>query len=620
MRLKKHPVYRQLAIVSILVGSLSTIVGCTHSDSRQAGLSERSASDKADTLTREQMIEQILTASNEHWSLDFGHNDEGRIDAVFETLLSQTDSANIAKQHNVAEITQLLSYLRSYYYFSSELELNEKQKGQLNQVLLNLSNLPEFYKNEESALRLQEGYLVTLYLFYIDKSMHSMVAEHRTNLIKILKQFNVVDIDKMSEQQKFTAWESVRTIAFLAYEARRNEEMKKSLVNDSQLVDALLDFSHSRVKNDWLFEHAIWVTAYLHVISEEKEAEAIDKAVMKLVDNADFLSAKDRKFIFSNRYLVNSYRDTDNCNDEFKGRCVIEPIDVALPVNHQCSDSLFIRASQMSESELKTSCDKLTSQETFFHELLNTQHQPTADDLNTSLRVIIFNNYSQYNRHGQLLFNIGTNNGGMYIEGKPEKKGNQATFYSYEAYWKRPDFSVWNLNHEYVHYLDGRYVKYGAYGHFPDSLVWWSEGMAEYISQKNDNPKALKLLSETESKDWPDLQTIFSTKYSDGQERTYRWSYFSVRYLADFDRKNYQLLAKHLKENDFSSYKSLLSKLATKHQPEFAKWLQVQRSEYKPEKEVKMAKARTLYRYLYRDYLMPEAIQYSEKHRHIDAY
>ncbi len=42
---------------------------------------------------------------------------------------------------------------------------------------------------------------------------------------------------------------------------------------------------------------------------------------------------------------------------------------------------------------------------------------------------------------------------------------------------------IWNLNHEYTHYLDGRYDTYGDFSAgqtVPD--IWWIEGFAEYVS------------------------------------------------------------------------------------------------------------------------------------------
>ena len=560
------------------------------------------------------LISDITSSSSDIWSLEFAHYQEGRLDAVIQHI---DDYAQ--QPERLKELNQLLYYLRAYNYFAAEIELTEGQMEKLNRALHETTKSKEFYTNTEVGLRLQENYLVALYLYFSNKKLHARVIEHRPNLIKILKQFASVDSTNLSEQAKYTLWEAFRAAAFLGYEARRGKDMQASLTADKKLADTLIAITRHQKQNNWVFQHGIWATAYLHNVSEDKDAETIDAQVMRIFDNADFLTDDQKKFMFSNRYLVNSYRVQDECQEEFADRCVLPTIDEALPINHKCSDSLFIRANQMTPDELATSCEKMTSQESFFHELLDTKKQPTGDDLNKSLRVVIFDNYTQYNQYGSLTFNIHTNNGGMYIEGDPSKAGNQATFYSFEAFWKRPEFSVWNLNHEYIHYLDGRFVKYGAFGHFPSKLVWWSEGLAEYVSKGDENPQAFKLLKDTPMQEWPTLEEEFATTYQDGLDRTYRWSYQAIRFLAETDRANFRALANHLKQNDFASYESLLNELAQKHQPAFLKWQQNHLANYQPESKTKRKKPRNLYRYLYRDYLMPEEIKYTEQHRHIDA-
>ena len=44
---------------------------------------------------------------------------------------------------------------------------------------------------------------------------------------------------------------------------------------------------------------------------------------------------------------------------------------------------------------------------------------------------------------------------------------------------------VWNLQHEYVHHLDGRFNLAGNFGDdqvFSHKTIWWTEGLAEYVS------------------------------------------------------------------------------------------------------------------------------------------
>ena len=215
-----------------------------------------------------------------------------------------------------------------------------------------------------------------------------------------------------------------------------------------------------------------------------------------------------------------------------------------------------------------------------------------------------FKNWSQYNAYGQLLFDIQTDNGGMYIEGTPSKPGNQATFFAYRQFWIEPEFAIWNLNHEYVHYLDGHFVKYGGFGHFPNKMVWWSEGLAEYVSKGNDNPSTLEVIKRDIEKA-PTLEEIFATEYKDGQDRTYKWSYMAIRFLAENHHDDFVQLSKYLKTDYFEGYELLLGKLS-KHQQQFSLWLNDQVAAFEDNTLKAPAKINKLDRYGYRDYLTPK--------------
>jgi microbial collagenase len=238
---------------------------------------------------------------------------------------------------------------------------------------------------------------------------------------------------------------------------------------------------------------------------------------------------------------------------------------------------------------------------------------PVANDFNEKLRVVIFKDAAQYNKYGQLTFDIHTDNGGMYIEGTPQNPENIATFYSYEHFWIRPEFGVWNLNHEYVHYLDGRFVKYDTFNHFPSNLVWWSEGLAEYISKRDDNPKAFKLLVENEQ--WPSLLEIFNTEYKDGTDRVYQWGYLAVRFMVENHIDQYRQMAHYLKTDYFDGYKKLLDQSGKQYDDEFAQWLTVHKNNFtavKTEKNKK--KPRQFYRYTYKNYLKPSYLVEDKNH------
>ncbi|WP_170940585.1 collagenase [Pseudoalteromonas sp. NBT06-2] len=514
-------------------------------------------------------------------------------------------------KYNNQELDSLLYYLRGFSYYADIKQVPDASWLQLEQALssVNTSGLLNF--NNDRNARLVEHYAVALYRFYNQDILSIKVAPHLNTLSQLVQQ----PITSQSTPSQYAKWEVIRAMAFLTYEAKNNKVLTDTILATKNWLPSLKSLTQ---QVGWQSEHALWALAYQHKILDEKAKKQLDSDVWQLVDNLK-LALNKKQFLFSQRYLVNSFRGLSECKSDFEGKCSLPTIDEALPITHQCSDSLFIRANEMNKTQLETSCNKLTSQESEFHTLLNTHNQPAANDHNHSLRVVIFDNYSQYNQYGQMVFDIHTDNGGMYIEGTPSDPDNQATFYSYEVFWQRPNFKVWNLNHEYVHYLDGRFSKYGSFGHFPSHLVWWSEGLAELISRQETNPKAYQEAKETAKEEWPTLEDIFATTYNDGSERVYKWSYLAINYLSQVDIEGVQALSQHLKNDFFAGYKTQLETLAQEHQTGFVQFLDEQlENEAHKDLEVKKDKSpRKLYRYLYRDYLMPKNLVLTQKHRHI---
>ncbi|WP_160154236.1 collagenase [Microbulbifer sp. ALW1] len=249
-------------------------------------------------------------------------------------------------------------------------------------------------------------------------------------------------------------------------------------------------------------------------------------------------------------------------------------IDQVLPIQHSCSSTLKIRAQDMSASQLNATCADLSAGEALFHQRLQTNQVPVPDDYNTDLRVVVFDDYSQYDSYGYALFGISTNNGGIYIEGTPSTPGNQASFYAHEASWLRPEFAIWNLEHEYVHYLDGRFIAYGGFNHYPGNMVWWSEGLAEYLSLGNSNPEAIEVARNHKPRHRkPSLASVFDTTYRDKTDQVYRWSYLAIRFLFEHHYDEVIAMTNALKNNDYTSYSAYLNSWESNYEAEYQNWL-----------------------------------------------
>lgn len=269
---------------------------------------------------------------------------------------------------------------------------------------------------------------------------------------------------------------------------------------------------------------------------------------------------------------VDNY-DSANCAEY--GTCGYQTklADAVLKYSYTCSPTIKIRAQDMTPQQLQDSCNILGAEETYFHKMLLTNNTPVANDNNKSLELVVFDDYTNYSKYAGAIYGIGTDNGGMYLEGNPADVNNQARFIAHEASWLRPAFSVWNLEHEYVHYLDGRFDMLGDFSAgTAQPTIWWIEGVAEYLSHKNNYQEAIDAAKTGNYK----LSTIFGNTYSmpDYVTRAYRWGYMAVRFMNEKHRSDIDAMVAKFRVGDYTGYQTLVNNIGTRYDTEFANWVQ----------------------------------------------
>ncbi|MFE0171171.1 collagenase [Streptomyces sp. NPDC059002] len=266
--------------------------------------------------------------------------------------------------------------------------------------------------------------------------------------------------------------------------------------------------------------------------------------------------------------------DKENCADY--GTCDLanRVRDAVLTVKHTCSDSLKIAAQQITAEELTASCDSLSKQDAFFHGVAK-DSGPVKDDKNTQLEVVAFNSSTDYQTYAGVVFGIDTNNGGMYLEGDPSVEGNLPRFIAYEQPKQDGSFQIWNLNHEYTHYLDGRFNMYGDFEEgMKTPTVMWVEGFAEYISYSYRGVTYDRAVEEAGKKTYK-LSTLFDTTYENtNQTRTYQWGYLAVRYLLESHPQDVATLLGHYRAGEWDQARTLLtSTIGNRYDADFDAWL-----------------------------------------------
>jgi hypothetical protein len=251
---------------------------------------------------------------------------------------------------------------------------------------------------------------------------------------------------------------------------------------------------------------------------------------------------------------------------------------------HACGPTLVLRSQALTSEQEQSTCKMLGEIEQKFHATFSSAGRPVKHDLNVALRANIYQSRDDFVKYAGAHFDMPTDNGGMYLEGLPEQPGNQAEFVANQ----KKDGSIHNLGHEYVHYLDGRFNLYGDFcANLHDShsapencekpapmapyLVWWTEGVAEYISKGANNLPATELAG---AKTYA-LSQLFDTAYesNNGTARVYSWGYLAVRFMMEKHRDKIEQMVNFTRSGDFPRYQSLIRSWGSSMDAEFATWL-----------------------------------------------
>ncbi|MFF4606421.1 collagenase [Streptomyces sp. NPDC001339] len=248
--------------------------------------------------------------------------------------------------------------------------------------------------------------------------------------------------------------------------------------------------------------------------------------------------------------------------------------DAVLTIKHECGPSAKILAQEMKESELSATCDSILKQDPVFHGIVK-DNGPVKDDKNTNIEIVAFNSSTDYKTYAGVVFGIDTNNGGMYLEGDPAAEGNQPRFIAYEQPADDGAFQIWNLNHEYTHYLDGRFDMYGDFAAGQKTpTVMWVEGFAEYVSYTYRGVNYDRAIEEA-GKGTYQLSQLFENTYDNADTtRIYQWGYLGVRYMLQSHPDDVATLLGHYRAGEYDAAHSLLhDTIGTRYDADFADWL-----------------------------------------------
>ncbi|RQR46419.1 collagenase [Burkholderia sp. Bp9126] len=265
------------------------------------------------------------------------------------------------------------------------------------------------------------------------------------------------------------------------------------------------------------------------------------------------------------------YGDRGRCADygicDYRNRL----IDAVLPNRLACNAHVRVLAQAIPAARIRSVCATVARQEDYFHRMMKTGRKPVTGDRNDLIDLVVFEDYSNYRKYASVIYGIDTDNGGMYLEGDPSSPDNRARMIMHEASWLRPRFAVWNLEHEFTHYLDGRYDMAGDFAaSTAKPTVWWIEGVAEYLSKRNDHQDAIDVASTRAYR----LADVFRTRYSshDYVARAYLWGYMATRFMFERHRADVDALVSRFRAGDCDGYERHIAHIGDRYDNEFIDW------------------------------------------------
>lgn len=261
-----------------------------------------------------------------------------------------------------------------------------------------------------------------------------------------------------------------------------------------------------------------------------------------------------------------------------------DAVQRVLSREHRCSASLVLRSQALAPEQEGRICEDLGAVERRFHAMFGTAGKPVAHDGNVALRANIYRTVAEFKRWAGRHFDMPVDNGGMYLEGLPDRPGNQADFVAYQ----QSSGAVHNLAHEFTHYLDGRFNLQGDFcanlhdSHAPPEncaqpsplrpyLVWWTEGVAEYVAHGDAHPR----LSQIARAQPLPLSELFNTGYETqgGTERIYGGGYLAVRFMMERHRPRIDQMLALTRAGDYPRYQALVRSWGQEMDADFAAWL-----------------------------------------------
>lgn len=380
-----------------------------------------------------------------------------------------------------------------------------------------------------------------------------------------LMQFLMVDATVTESWQQFSNprdyYVPINNIFFIMFRGGDDQDFLDAVENDLDFFDDLLAMAiDAELMNDSELSLLSSNAALEYIRFAEHFPTTIEPGLIAIINTYPRLS---NEWILAMEAL-NNYGDcaaTTVCEDIDDIRDELN--EQLFPNTFSFDDGKMLVNTPLSLEEVQLLYHAAKEVQAGFFNMIGTD-QPVQGDTNEVLTMYVFGSLADYDNYATLLFGIPSNNGGMYIE-------RGATFYTWDrTVGVESSFSLEALfRHEYVHYLQGRYLIPGYWGEgeiYDNSrLVWFEEGMGEFFAGSTDTEGIVLpehnayTVRNTNSNDWPALDVVYNSSYSSGNNYHYTYGNMLWHNLYQNDPQLMSDFFNAARANDVTTFDQLVA-------------------------------------------------------------
>ncbi|MER7674125.1 collagenase [Kitasatospora sp. NPDC096128] len=468
---------------------------------------------------------------------------------------------------NSANLLQLVLFLRAGYYVQSN---NASTVGPYDATLTAAvkSGLDAFFATaHRTDVSDANGAVLSEVLILTDSA--ELQAQYLNVYQQVLKSYGngYNAFPKMVNAVNSVLWAPL-------WRANWNPAFVSAVTADPSVVTTLANFAQGH--KDLLATPNAFLTvnagnALARTAGDGAAVEAVAKPLIKQVLDSTPISGAVGKLYVYTAYNANRF---DNAQCSYYGTCDLPgKLTAAVLPNTLVCDNRTIRTEDLTAAELATVCASLRGEDTFFHNMVK---DPGAipGQYGKTITLAVFANRDDYLTYSWAIYNNSTDNGGQTVMDVTDPDNKPVSVMYKKSYDDGFPANVWNLNHEYTHYLDNIYDMKGNFGteiSVPD--IWWIEGVAEYESYTYRGTTDTQAMAEAATHRYK-LSTVLQNTYANSDTvRTYPWGYLAVRYMLEKHPADVQNMLGHFRTGDYQGGYAVYNGLGTSYDADFDTWL-----------------------------------------------